>query len=183
MLKKKKKTPHSNTKSKPFAIKAEPFYFRNTPVPDDYLDYLATEYIEWGVKSGAKILSKFLDEKYIDDMTFRDWLLRSDKLFHAHQIVKRIIGNRREEGALEKRFSEKIFLVSAPSYSSHVDAPKDWKELTEYHAALREKEREQGAQNFVVQLDSFREMINETKHHDDGKAEQVQAKKLPASGT
>ena len=142
-----------------------PFYFyESVPVSDDFLNLLAEEYVEWGIRTGegkleeqSFILSDFLDEKNIPTRTFRLWLERNERLRIAHELVKRRIGARREKSSFLKNTSESIFLLSAPMYSESWDQNMDYKILGEWKSSLQDKERDQQAQNFIIQMPSFRD--------------------------
>ena len=147
-----------------YKVKRPFYYFETNPVSDEFLDDLAEEYIAWSVRTGegkieeqSFVLSDFLDELNIPSKTFYTWLERSERLRMAHNMAKRRIGNRREKNAFLKKTSESIFLHSAVVYSESWEEKQDYKLLADYKKSLDDKEREQRAENFIVQMQAFGE--------------------------
>lgn len=148
------KTAKSNTVNKKVAKNVpqtrDIFYFRQNPVPDDYLNVLAKEYVTWACDNDeAYKASQFRTLKKILGSTWMSWLARSETLMEAHLFVLQVIGDRREIGALTKKLDSSIVSSMMPYYDP------EWKKLVEWHSSLREKEKKQETSNFITLNPSF----------------------------
>jgi len=126
--------------------------FRKTPVKIDYLELLAKELVEWATTEKPLILTIFYDERGIHSDVLARWMKRSKKLKQAHQFAKRVIGSRRELGALNKTLDSGIVARTMAMYN------KDWKNLEEWRSNLRKTEEEQKGDTIIkVEMPSYLE--------------------------
>jgi hypothetical protein len=147
------------------------FFFKRVPVSDDYLRKLAFELVSWVLKDDKALkITQFRTSRHICRKTWDTWVKRSPELQDANDFALEVIGDRREIGGLEKRFDSSIVAYTMPHYDPV------WKELVAWKASLQDKERNQQAQNFIIQMPSFGDM--NAISNDDRKTEQVQAEAL-----
>jgi len=128
------------------------FFFRQVPVPDYYIDKIAEDLVAWvdNPPEGTKTykLNQFLRTLSIHPDTFYTILKRSEKLRWAHSYAMAAIADVREIGALENKLSERTVLQSMPIYS------KEWKDLEEWRAKLKDEETKT-AGNFKIVMTSI----------------------------
>lgn len=107
--------------------------WRYTGPTPEFLKRLAEE-LKDRVKADDKTLTieRFLIEKEILLKTFTEWRHKSEVLQEAHDFARMVIADRRESGAIERRYDTSAAFFRMAEYS---DA---WKELSEWKARLRE---------------------------------------------
>ncbi len=168
-----KKISKSNRKERKPSITGELqerdiFFFKKVPVSDDYLRSLARELVFWALNDDKALkVTQFRFKRHISRDVWDLWTARCPELRDANEFALEVIGDRREMGGLEKRFDSSIVSYTMPHYDPV------WKELVAWKAALQDKERDQQAQNFVIQMPSFGDM--NAISNDDSKVKQVQA--------
>ena len=84
----------------------------------------------------------------IPSTTLYELTQKYEKLKEDIQVAKDIIGVRREIGALNREFSEKIVMRSAHFYD------KDWESIDRYHASLG-NELEGKAETKIIVIDKL----------------------------
>lgn len=113
---------------------------KQQPVPKSFLDQLAKELISWAINDkDAIILSQFFYERGIPHATFHSWLRTDSDFKNIYETAKRIIGNRRESGAITRKYEAGMIKASMSMYSD------DWKELEDYRSEQRQKRDEKTA--------------------------------------
>lgn len=161
MKKKRNKITNNNTTTK--STKRKPVdkyvhfddYFnvydgRMHPLSMAGLGRLGKELILWSQRDDALVMIDFFNNKGIPKNTWLDWLVRDESFKSQYAIALSNIGSRREKGALNKTFSEKMVLTSLPMYDTN------WKELEEWRSGLRTREQEAGSRNIVIQMEPFK---------------------------
>ena len=115
------------------------------PVSEAFIEQLAKDYTTWAtLDETALIMTQFPLSKSIPPETFYDWINRSQCLAQAHAIALTCVGNRRELGGLNKRLSENMVSFTMPSYN------KEWKELQEWRASMRDIKTNTNEQKVIV---------------------------------
>lgn len=148
------------------------FFFKRVPVSDDYLKKLALDLVHWALNDTKALkITQFRTERHISRTVWDTWRERSPELQDANDFALEVIGDRREIGGLEKRFDSGIVAYTMPHYDPA------WKELAAWKSALQDKERNQQAQNFIIQMPSFGDM--NAISNDNDKTQQVQATPVP----
>jgi uncharacterized protein YcaQ len=114
------------------------FDLRMKPVNDAFLDRVAADMIEYFKKDATALcMDDFYDFKGFHDRDVQRWKQRSENLRDAADYCKRLLANRREKGALNKKLSESMVLYSMGIYSNQ------WKEHAEWKASLAQKNQQQ----------------------------------------
>ena len=106
------------------------FTFRMQPVNEGFLDRLANELIEYAEKTEVLRLEWFFTSKRIDPSTGRVWANKYPKFGNAYKIAKQIIGMRREDGALKKKYDA----ATIAHAQCHYD--ETWREVAQFKAKL-----------------------------------------------
>jgi len=138
---KKKKNQPSTTKTedraKVFEIASKISIFRDRPISLQRIDELAVELFDWAVNDpDALILSEFFDIKGISPTYIARWKKRSPILKESCEIAKAVIANRREKGAIKRKFDSNFIYRTMPLYR------KSFKELEKWRSSLRTKEND-----------------------------------------
>lgn len=103
-----------------------------TWMTEEKIERFAAEMIQWAYESqDATKLSKFFHMKGIRNKIALEWCKKWPNFAEDYQLAKEIIGDRREDGALNKIFDAGLVARSMPMYD------QDWKEETERVAKLR----------------------------------------------
>ena len=100
------------TKPSPYASLKNMQSWRLTPVSDTFLDKFSEDLITWSYQEDAFCLTQFLRYYGVKEDIFYDWLKKYDKVKDAHWVAMTNLGDKREIGALTKKFdagtSEKV---------------------------------------------------------------------------
>ncbi len=121
------------------------------PVSEAFLERKAQEWIAWAKiehknpEQNALRVWDFWDEQGIDYKCAYKWSKKHDTMKSAHQLVKRVIGSRREKGALTKKYDPNMVYRFMPLYDSSI------KKLEEWRANLK-KEANMGSGTIIVQI-------------------------------
>ena len=98
------------------------------------IDKLAQEMIEWARDDeGAFKISQFTIMKGIYYKDLERWMAKSEYLRQAYEHTLQILGNRREIGAIKRKYD---FAAINPMMF-HYD--KDWKKMAEWRAKVKEE--------------------------------------------
>jgi hypothetical protein len=100
---------------------------KDVKVPDKFLDQLAEDLIDWARKDDSLKFFQFLDDIGVNDTLFRSWMARNDNLKEAHAWTIRLLGNRRELGAMTGKYREKMVMHTMHQYDP------EWKQADEWH--------------------------------------------------
>lgn len=122
--------------------------FQKVPVTDIYISRVAQDLIEWVRKDTSIVFNGFLNEMGIGCDAYYAWKERSEDLSHAHAFAMRVLAERREAGAIRKKFDSGLVSYTMPHYD------KKWKELVEWREGLKAIKREQqqeGAKIVVIE--------------------------------
>ena len=150
------------------------FFFKRVPVSDEYLQKLAFDLVHWALNDEKALkVTQFRTARFICRDVWERWMARCPELSDANSFALEVIGDRREMGGLERRLDSSIVSYTMPHYDPA------WKELVAWKSALKEKERDQQAQNFVVQMQAFGDM--NAISNDDNQTQQVQAEAVSDS--
>ncbi len=125
------------------------YLLQKKPVTDTFLDMLASTYVKW-VKEETKCLlfTEFLQYQGIRREDFYRWLLRSEKLRAAHDFVIMVLCNRREVGAITRKYDSSMITKMHGFYSDI------WVQETTRVAALGMKDEDR-KQNITVIIPPF----------------------------
>ncbi len=116
------------------------FFINDTPAPDKFLDQLAEDLIDWARQEDSLKFILFLDEVGVNDNQFRNWMKRHEKLRMAHEWAIRLLGARREIGAIKGKYREKPIMHTMHQYDP------EWKLADEFHFT---KQREANTPEYV----------------------------------
>jgi hypothetical protein len=141
---KKNSIESSKVAKKTFFDYLDTFTFKMKPISEDSLDKLAEELVRWAVNDDDALkLSQFYIKHGFYDSDFYNWCARNKNLEIAHKTAMIAIGNRREIGAIKRKYDSGTINTSMSIYD------KQWKELAEWKANLN-KEKEQVEQKIIV---------------------------------
>ncbi len=120
-----KKTKKSTTKREidtttpsPYATLKNMGSWRETPVSDQFLDKFCEDLIAWSYQENAFCITQFLRYYGVREDLFYDWVHRHNKVKDAHWIAMTNLGDKREIGALTKKFDAGIVEKVMSVYSS-----------------------------------------------------------------
>lgn len=140
-MKKPKTTQPTNKKDKPTRKVVSPwredymdlFTFRLTPITDGFIDRFSKELIDWAENDEKAIkISQFFSKKRIPSKTYYEWTNKYEPIRQAHELAKILIGNRREQGALERKYEASIVKQMMPYYD------RDWRDIKSWESKLKE---------------------------------------------
>ncbi len=110
------------------------FTGRLQPVNEGFLEHLGKELINFAETiEGPLRIEFFFISKRIPYQTGRDWARKYPIFERYYNTAKYILGMRREDGALRRNFSDKIYLQSAHRYDP------ESKEDAQFHAKLKQE--------------------------------------------
>jgi hypothetical protein len=123
--------------------------FRMLPMSERGIERIATELIDWATNNeDALKMTQFYTKHGLNSHTIDRWCERVPFFREAIEHAKKIIGDRREIGALKKKYSESIVSASMAFYDP------EWKALLEWRAKLARNEEDSSGVKFVV-LEKF----------------------------
>lgn len=99
------------------------------------IERMGVELLQWAETPEATKLSKFFHARRITSKVVLDWCKKWPRFAEDYQLAKEIIGDRREDGALNKVFDAHFIRLSMPMYD------EDWKNETTRVATLRDQEK------------------------------------------
>ncbi len=157
----KKKVQSDNTNIKPIKdtkVAYEEYYdfneFRSKPTSERFIMQLGTDFVSWCKNSKGLIAGQFFAEKGICSRTYYRWMDKYPEFEKLYRHGLTILGHKREHGAIEKRYSEKMVMHRQHAYNP------EWKESDKYQSALR-KQEETSNQPKIVVIEKFRDKEEE----------------------
>lgn len=131
--------------------------FRQKPIMLEKIDELAVELYDWAMNNEEALkLSSFFTKRGISGDTLKRWKKRSKKLKVAHELAKAAIGERRETGALSRKYESNFIYKTMPLYD------KEYKVLEEWRATInRKNEQEEKTTTFNINMPNFKENDND----------------------
>jgi len=122
------------------------FSFKMKPITQAFVHRISQELVAWAENDdiGALKVSSFYLKKGISYETWSQWRKKYKEIDHAHKYSTMVIGNRREEGAIRKKFDAGTVNYTMPMYDP------EWKELIEWRAKLKEEEKDSGGTKIVI---------------------------------
>ena len=127
----------------------EYFFFRSKPLNDSQLEQLAEQYLHWAEHNDKALkVSQFLTANRISWEDFYLWQERSKALKQAHKWVLAILGDRREIGALERKYDASIVNRTLSYYCPVA------KEQDIFKASLAKTEEDK-KQNITIVVEKF----------------------------
>ena len=147
---------NTNRKSPKSVISASPldeyFFWKAIPVTEQKLDKLAEKYLHWAENDEKALkITQFVIKERISLEDFYNWMDQNPKLKQAHKWVMAIIANRREIGAIERKYDASTIHKTM----SHYDPV--WKEQEIFKASLAKTEDEK-SRNITVIVEKFPEL-------------------------
>ena len=126
------------------------FTLKQTPVSKDYLLHYALEWVNWAITNDdALTMEGFYIIKGTQSKTVWNWMQRCSELQEAHDHVMHIIGDRREKGAITRKYDSGMIRTTMPMYKAK------WKELEEWRASLSEKIAGAGGGFKLIEVERF----------------------------
>lgn len=118
------------------------------PVTEALLKMIAEKLIEWAQYEDSMSMTSFLQALSMDRSDYNRWRERSEELRRADAYARALIGNRRELGAITRKYDGSMIKYSLWQY-----AP-EYKESAEFHARLSKSTSDTvgGNAQFVVHM-------------------------------
>jgi hypothetical protein len=111
------------------------------------IERLGIELLQWVETPEATKLSKFFHNRRITNQTVLEWCKKWPTFAEDYQLAKEIVGDRREDGALNKIFDAHFIRISMPMYD------EDWKNETIRLATLKiAQEQAQKPNTIIVEM-------------------------------
>lgn len=132
------------TKLSPYAAYKNMNSWRLTPVSDTFLDKFCDDLMHWSFQEDAFCLTQFLRYYGVHEQVFYDWVAKYEKVKYAHWVAMSNLGDKREIGALTKKYDAGMVEKVMSVYSSV------WAAAEARRAKLRREE----------QGDSFEDLTN-----------------------
>lgn len=163
----KKKTTQPNTpKKRPRKIESFGDYLEMTslrmkPISDSLLERIALELVKWAMNDEKALkVTSFFRPRGINSNDIKRWRARNAKFDAAYDFSLGAIGDRREHGAITKKYDTSMILKSMPHYDP------DWKALETWRSSLRKEEQEQKTTSFNINVPSFKETKDDDSRKD-----------------
>ena len=119
--------------------------FKKEILTTSTLDRICQELIEWVCKEEEAIkINQFLALKGIPYGTWHNWMEKSEKLKEYVAHAKMIIGNRRELGAITRKFDSGNTIFMMPAYDV------DWEKMLRLRAEIAEKKENSKGPGWVI---------------------------------
>ena len=120
-------------------------------VTDRRLDQYAEDIYDWALNDpDALKVTQFYLERGISRENWNRWMDMHEGLSKAYNTAIHLIGNRRESGAVKRKFAEGIVSSTMHRYDP------EWRESEEWRATLRQEKPEENKKTFIV-VESFDE--------------------------
>jgi hypothetical protein len=121
-------------------------------ISQEWKNHLARDLYIWARDDiKAYKLSAFYVNKGIHPRDFDRWCATHERLQLAKEAALILIGNRREDGAIEKRYDTSIVNRTMPMYDI------EWKRFVEWYSKLKAESEGKGLGNVTVIIPPFEE--------------------------
>lgn len=121
---------------------------QRSPVTEHMLDRLGQELITFAYESDILRVEWFFSLRGISPSTAREWTYKYPSFKESYHAARSIIGMRREDGALKRKFDASTAHFTLPLYD------QEWREALEYRQKLKEEETSK-TQPITVVLEAF----------------------------
>lgn len=126
------------------------FTGKKIPVSIKFINQLCLDLVKWAYRDETALTAgSFWLIKSIPFRTGRSWREKYPQLKQAYEDAKQIIGIRREEGSLLRKFDNATFFRTAANYS------EDFRDTAVFQSELKAKQEEKGKASITVVLDKF----------------------------
>lgn len=119
------------------------FTFKIKPITQSFIERFASDLVKWAYNDNeALIISQFYLSKGISPQTYYRWINQHSILKEAHETALLCIGNRREIGALKRKFSETMIARRQHAYDSewNVDKLRNKQDKIDVAVAIKQAE-------------------------------------------
>lgn len=124
------------------------FTFKIKPITQLFIERFAADLVKWAYHNDeALIISQFYLGKGVSHQTYYRWINQHNALKEAHETALLCIGNRREIGALKRKFSEAIVTRRQHAYDAEWNADKLRNKQDKIDVAVAIKQAELHAEN------------------------------------
>jgi len=115
-----------------------------TPVSVEFIELIIKQILHWAHNDkNALFLDQFWFSKGIPTMSFNAWRKKFPELDEACQEAKRLIGMRRETGAIKKKFDSGMIRSVQAMYRP------EWKKVEKWRSELRQSVDEKTQQSTI----------------------------------
>lgn len=119
--------------------------FKMKPATLNTIKRIAHELIQWALTDNEALkITPFFYKRGLNSITIKRWRERSPEFDSAYQLALHVIGDRREMGALKKKFDAGIVSYTMAHYDT------TWKDLAEWRHKLRQPDEQSGKTQIVV---------------------------------
>ena len=162
LAKKKKITNKTSTVSNPLA-KTRTGYneardalsWRSCGLDKTFVERLCDELYEWGKRGTSISLLDFYHSWGMPKQTFHDYMNKHADIKFIHEIVKEMIGSRREKLAMFKKYECNEKTIHRTLHLYHPDWMQVNEEEKDFKLSLSKDEQNQKPTNFTVVMQSY----------------------------
>lgn len=123
------------------------------PVSEEFVLTLFQEMRQWAIDNDDALkISQFWHIRRVPRTSMEMWRDKFPSCGALYKEVMEIIGNRREIGAMKRKYTESITMQSMALYD------KDWRDMAEWRAALSKKNEADEAKDTIVVIERFPEL-------------------------
>ena len=143
------------------------FSLKMKPITQTFIERFSTDLVKWAMNNNeALIISQFYLSKGISPQTFYRWVNKYDIIKEANEIAKQCIGNRREIGALKRKYSESMVMQRQSAYDPEWEADRLRKNKDKIDTAIAIKRAEEPARekNLTVVMSCFANHVDKNEH-------------------
>jgi len=120
------------------------FTFKMKPITEAFINRFTNEMVTWAeTNEDALFMGKFLRAKGISRWTLYEWVQKYHDIKQAYDTCLWILGERREHGAIIRKYDSSTIAATMPHYST------EWKQMIEWKSKLA-KDAEESGIKFVV---------------------------------
>lgn len=125
--------------------------FKMKPINEKWIQWLAQELIKWAVQDdNALKLTQFYTLHGICSADIRRWMERSDYLKRAHAFAKLVIGDRREVGAINRKYETTMIKMMMPAYDP------EWAQREQEQSKLRNPDAQAMTGQLIIEIPVFK---------------------------
>lgn len=122
------------------------FTFKMKPITEAFIDRFSKDIISWANDPKSLRISQFFNGKGIPGRTYWGWTEKYEKIKDAHEYALSVIADRREIGALERKYDSGYIANTMVMYDFK------WREMVEWRSNLKAQESKSSSNPITVIL-------------------------------
>ena len=139
------------------------FTFKTKPITQAFIEQFAADLVQWAYSNNeALIISQFYLSKGISPQTYYRWINQHELIKQAHETAMLCIGNRREIGALQRKFSEGMVTQRQHAYDAewNADRLRDKQDKIDVAVAIKQAEENPEKKNISIVMSCFQQHVD-----------------------